>query len=219
MPKTIYENGEWVPAHTHHIVPKHAGGTDDPENLIDLSIPGHAEAHRLLFDEYGRWQDDLAWLMLSGMIGKEEFIQISQIENGKTRAGSANGMFGKQHSPNTRKKITNSLLDLYSTHPERHWYGPHKEETKDKIRATLLSEDNPWRGQTHKPETIVKMRKMKEKFHYIITHPDGKITETNNLKQFCREHNLKSGAMCRVANGQRSHHHGYTVVKSVKDKY
>ena len=24
--------------HKHHIIPKHAGGTDDPDNLIELSI-------------------------------------------------------------------------------------------------------------------------------------------------------------------------------------
>ena len=52
--------------HTHHIIPKHAGGTDDPENLTELTVEEHAEAHRLLFEQYGRWQDRLAWLALSG---------------------------------------------------------------------------------------------------------------------------------------------------------
>ena len=56
MPKTIYENGEWVPAHTHHIIPIHAGGTDDPENLIDLSIPGHIKAHKDRYGEVGDYR-------------------------------------------------------------------------------------------------------------------------------------------------------------------
>ena len=42
--------------HKHHIIPKHIGGTDDPSNLIELIIPEHAEAHRKLYEEYGRWQ-------------------------------------------------------------------------------------------------------------------------------------------------------------------
>ena len=60
--------------HLHHIIPKHAGGTDDPNNLIELSVTEHAEAHRLLFAKYGRIQDKLAWLGLSGIIDKEEII-------------------------------------------------------------------------------------------------------------------------------------------------
>jgi hypothetical protein len=44
--------------HIHHITPRHAGGTDDPSNLIELTVEQHAEAHRILFEQYGRWQDE-----------------------------------------------------------------------------------------------------------------------------------------------------------------
>lgn len=30
--------------HIHHIIPRHMGGTDDPSNLIELTIQEHAEA-------------------------------------------------------------------------------------------------------------------------------------------------------------------------------
>ncbi len=62
--------------HKHHIIPKHMGGTDDPSNIIELTVEEHAEAHRKLFEEYGRWQDEVAWKALSGMIGNEEAIQV-----------------------------------------------------------------------------------------------------------------------------------------------
>ena len=52
--------------HKHHIIPKHAGGTDDPSNLIELTVEEHAEAHRLLYEQYGRWEDYYAWQGLSG---------------------------------------------------------------------------------------------------------------------------------------------------------
>ena len=39
--------------HKHHIVPKHAGGTNNPENLIELTVEEHAEAHRILYEENG----------------------------------------------------------------------------------------------------------------------------------------------------------------------
>lgn len=61
--------------HKHHIVPKHAGGSNDPSNLIELTVEEHAEAHRKLYEEHRRWQDRIAWKALSGMMGKEEIIR------------------------------------------------------------------------------------------------------------------------------------------------
>jgi len=71
--------------HLHHIKPKHMGGTDDPSNLIELTVEEHAEAHRKLFEEYGCWQDEIAWKGLAGIIGKEEIIRKIQSEAGKER--------------------------------------------------------------------------------------------------------------------------------------
>lgn len=71
--------------HKHHIVPRHMGGTDDPENLIELTIEQHADAHRKLFEEYGHWQDYVAWQGLAGLISKEELVKRIQSEAGKAR--------------------------------------------------------------------------------------------------------------------------------------
>ena len=60
--------------HLHHIIPKHIGGSDDPSNLIELTIEEHAEAHRLLYEQHGRWQDRVAWLSLSGIMKDTERI-------------------------------------------------------------------------------------------------------------------------------------------------
>jgi hypothetical protein len=54
--------------HKHHIVPRHMGGTDDPNNLVELTVEEHAEAHRVLFEQYGKVEDKIAWKMLSGQI-------------------------------------------------------------------------------------------------------------------------------------------------------
>ena len=61
--------------HKHHIIPKHIGGTDDPSNIIELTVEEHAEAHRVLWEKYNRDQDWLAWKGLSKQIGKEEIIK------------------------------------------------------------------------------------------------------------------------------------------------
>lgn len=69
--------------HLHHIIPKHMNGTDDPENLVELTVEEHAEAHKLLWEKYGRWEDKLAWQGLAGLIGKDELIKQMLSESGK----------------------------------------------------------------------------------------------------------------------------------------
>lgn len=60
--------------HKHHIVPKHAGGGDEPSNIQKLSIEEHAEAHRKLYEKYKRPEDKIAWLALSGQLTKQECV-------------------------------------------------------------------------------------------------------------------------------------------------
>ena len=71
------------------------GGSDDPSNLVELTVEEHAEAHRLLYEQHGRLQDKLAWLGLSGQIGKEDIIEALQ-EEGRKKGGSITGsIYGK----------------------------------------------------------------------------------------------------------------------------
>lgn len=59
--------------HVHHILPKHAGGTDEPENLTPpISIALHAEFHKDLWMHYRNKYDYIAWKALSGRISSEE---------------------------------------------------------------------------------------------------------------------------------------------------
>lgn len=50
----------------HHIVPSHANGPDDPDNLIYLTFRQHILAHLLLWKIHGRDGDLLAYKMMSG---------------------------------------------------------------------------------------------------------------------------------------------------------
>lgn len=59
------------------------GGSDDPSNLISLTVEEHAEAHRLLYEQYGLWQDYVAWQGLAKLISKEELVRIIQSNAGK----------------------------------------------------------------------------------------------------------------------------------------
>ena len=38
--------------HIHHIIPRCCGGTDDPRNLIKISIKHHKQLHKLILNSY-----------------------------------------------------------------------------------------------------------------------------------------------------------------------
>jgi hypothetical protein len=69
--------------HRHHIIPKHAGESNDSSNIVELSVADHAEAHRILFETFRRTEDLLAWKGLAGIIGKEEIVRELQRLGGK----------------------------------------------------------------------------------------------------------------------------------------
>jgi hypothetical protein len=66
--------------------------------MVRLSVADHAEAHRLLYEEHGRWQDKLAWQSLAGKVGREEIIRTKLVEAAR---GNTN-LLGYKHTPEGR---------------------------------------------------------------------------------------------------------------------
>lgn len=87
--------------HEHHIVPKHAGGTDDPENIVRVTTEQHAELHLALYFQYGRWQDYRAAMGLAGLEGWEN------------TAGY--GFRGRKHSDKARKLMSEKSKNAVRT--------------------------------------------------------------------------------------------------------
>lgn len=103
--------------HKHHIIPRHMGGTDDPSNLVELTVEEHAEAHELLYEKYGHDQDRVAALMLRGQISNyDAFIEmVSRPKSeewkksmSERNIGEGNPMWGNtfKHSEEAKKKIS-----------------------------------------------------------------------------------------------------------------
>lgn len=124
------------------------GGTDDPSNLIELTIEEHAEAHKKLFEQYGCWQDEVAWKALSGQVPNAEINRLlSVIRNtGKNnhmfgKTGNLHHGYGKKHSQETKEKIKQARAKQRIK---------HSEETKQKI-----SQSNKGRVQNEKVRKAV----------------------------------------------------------------
>ncbi len=71
--------------HIHHIIPRHQGGTDDPSNLIELTVEEHAKAHLDLYEKYKNEKDLLAYRCLMGYLSKQEIIEERIRIGGKTQ--------------------------------------------------------------------------------------------------------------------------------------
>jgi hypothetical protein len=147
-----------VMKHIHHIIPQYLGGTNDPSNLIELSVEEHAEAHRKLFEEHGNWQDRIAWLALSGQIGKDDALREArgaanrgrkrtpeQLANMKkaSQARAARHMADPEFWLKVNRKKSESHKGKQKS-PEHmaNWSAARKghavsDETREKIRRTL----------------------------------------------------------------------------------
>jgi hypothetical protein len=149
--------------HKHHIIPKHIGGTDSPDNIVELTIEEHAEAHRKLFEEHGRWQDEIAWKSLSGMLGgKKAIMKEFWKENGRRTTGYKMSEYQKEQSrlANKGKKLT--------------------EEHKAKIVG--WGRKQPQRQK----DLVADANSMK----WIVETPEGKKERVYNLCEYGRKHNL-----------------------------
>jgi NUMOD3 motif len=133
--------------HLHHKIPRHMGGSDDPSNLVKLTIAEHSAAHKLLYETYGHWQDKLAWLALSGQMEKEDVIKEVQ----------RNVWLGKKLSPEHKEKLRLAKKGVFEGVNNPNYGKPRSQEVKDKISAKL-------RGRKHTEETKMKIRASCKKF-------------------------------------------------------
>ena len=144
--------------HIHHILPKYLGGSDDPSNLIELTVEEHAEAHRVLYEQHGNWQDYCAWQALSGRIGQEEILRIKQgmANKGKKRSLETIAKMKEACRLRTERQRADGTLERANKkRSESHkgkkksaehlanWVASRKghtmsTETREKIRRTLL---------------------------------------------------------------------------------
>lgn len=140
--------------HIHHIIPQYLGGTDEPSNLIELTVEEHAEAHRKLYELHGNWQDYCAWQALSGRIGKEEILRMKQGMSNK----------GRKKTPEEIEKIRQGALKrverqradgtLEKANQKRSQAMKGKKKTPQAIENWKESR----KGYKHSPETIAKIK-------------------------------------------------------------
>ena len=198
--------------HKHHIVPKHSGGTNDPSNLVRLTIEEHAQAHLDLYEKYGDERDLLAHRTLLGQITNAEAISIlrklPKTEQHKKKISEAlkgenNPMYGKKPTEETRKKLSEASMGNKHNICNQYRLGKsHTEETKEKMRAAMigrtLTEEHKTKiseSRLGKPQPQSQKNKVSKALskQWEITDPEGNVFVIENLNKFAKYNNLDQG--------------------------
>ena len=126
------------------------GGTNDVNNLIQLSVEEHALAHKKLWEEHGSQYDYIAWRAISGRIDNEQVIVEMAREFGKRygapkgtvpwnkglKEGPDNnirsGMKDKKHTPEAKEKQRQASMGNSG--------GNWTPERREKARQTALKQ-------------------------------------------------------------------------------
>jgi hypothetical protein len=149
----------------HHITPRCINGGDETENLIDLFAREHFIAHKLLAQENPdtkglvyAWAC-MAWIKNKNTDGRYETTPKEYEEAKKmfakmlseTRSGENGPFYGKTHTEDTKKKISESHIGMTAS-----------DETREKLSMLAKirnanPENNPMYGKTHTSASKQKM--------------------------------------------------------------
>ena len=95
------------------------GGTDDPSNLMEVSIEEHAELHLALYLEYGRWQDWIAFNALSGQVEYAEATLQAIRHSSRETCIKRNATNNPMNNQETRDKMAKTRREWFKNNPEK----------------------------------------------------------------------------------------------------
>ena len=185
--------------HIHHIIPRHMGGGDDPQNLVELPLWAHAEVHKRLWEIYGKLEDKVAWLMLSG---KTEELEKARVELAKFKYQE-----WLKNNPEEVKKWKNNISN--SLKGRRFLSDEHYQKVGNLLRGVPRTQDVREKvSKSKKGKSVAQPNQMKT---YEITKPNGEVLIVKGLNEFCKKENINPSNLCAVAKGRLNHHKGYVA--------
>ena len=128
------------------------GGTNDPDNLIELTVTEHAAAHKRLFELHGKIQDYVAWQGLEGRISKEEAIRIlaSRPHTDEHKANISKALRGKPKTDDHKQALRKQKVwtvegkqRLAEASSSRKNMLGKKQSAEAKLRISLAAKNRP----------------------------------------------------------------------------
>ena len=111
------------------------GGTDDPSNIIELSVEDHAKAHLDLYEKYGNEYDRIAYESLMKRLPREEIVrQVCRATH-----------LGKPKKPEAVEKMRQTKLGTTQT--------PESNKKRSETLKRKFQEGTFKPGVSHDPKT------------------------------------------------------------------
>lgn len=203
----------------HHVIPKCLGGSNEKENLVELTAREHFLCHSLLCEIYPK-NEKLKHALFLMSIGKQKtkdkhYIISSRVYE-RLKQEYSQMLTGKKHSEETRKKISENSKGIKKSEgtkqkmsESRKGHPMYTDEWKEKIRQgnlgrkvskeTKQKQSQLKKGNTNRRKTVLQYDK-KENF----------IKEWSSAYEAALSLNKKTGAaITEVCNGKRKSIFGY----------
>ena len=203
----------------HHIIPKCLDGSNEKENLVELTAREHFLCHSLLCEIYPK-NEKLKHALFLMSIGKQKTKDkhyiISSRAYERLKQEYSQMLTGKKHSEETRKKISENSKGIKKSEEtkqkmseSRKGHPMYTDEWKEKIRQgnlgrkvskeTKQKQSQLKKGNTNRRKTVLQYDK-KENF----------IKEWSSAYEAALSLNKKTGAaITEVCNGKRKSIFGY----------
>ncbi len=147
---------------SHHVLPRSLGGSDSPENIIDLTAEDHLFAHILLAKIYG----GKMWCALNFMLSSGRYqgrrsritYAVARKNHAASITGDKNPFFGKKHTEETKRIIRQKRADQVISPESRKKQGDSmrgRKRSKEAREKTSIS----LRGKSLSPERKAKISK------------------------------------------------------------
>jgi len=206
----------------HHILPKSMGGTNNKENLVNLTVKAHFVAHHLLWKIHRNKEMAFAfWRMVNNkninlsmyVEAKNNFIKFNKGETAPN--------YGKKHTEKTKNQISVTMKKKNLTGKNNYFYGKkHTEKTKkmyslqrkgktrpqsfiDKMKTKMKGENNPMFGKKISEEHKEKIREANRKRKGLPSPNKGKPQDKSQCP-FCMKIGGKSNMKRYHFNNCRS---------------
>jgi hypothetical protein len=186
--------------HKHHLIPRYLGGSNELQNLVEVSPTQHAMFHYCNWCLWGNEEDKIAWRALAGYSKKEEIIHqvisLAGKKGGKVAKESGQLRSAALKQPKSvRQRIGKNLINYAYKNP------------KNATQETLTN--RKYRKVFHIYEKLTE-RTIGNHLGDVIFNPE----EDKTLKTVCsvilEKYKIKvsKSHLNKVANGERLLTHG-----------
>lgn len=205
--KSLLNRNKHYSKHLQNSWNKHGSENFEFIVLEYVDLDKYIEREQYWIDFYQATNDEFGY-----NLAKFAGSQLGYRHTEETKLKLKRSSSGRSPTPETREKLRLALIGKPRPEEVKLKIGKSNKgkvrsaETKQKIRDINL-------GKTYSNETKAKVAEAGIKNTYKITTPDNEELVVKNLKEFCRNYNLKSGALYNIANKKNNfkHHHGYKI--------